>query len=352
VTPRAARWAVALAATLLGACTSLPERRPAPPPAPVPAPAPPRPAGVPPPPRDLASIPDAVPRVEPRSRSGNPASYVVFGQRYHVQSSAAGHVERGTASWYGPGFHAARTSSGEPYDMYAMTAAHKTLPIPAYARVTNLRNGRSVVVRINDRGPFVGNRIIDLSYTAAWKLDMLRTGTAPVEVRVLSPGADVPGVLQAGGPTGATPAAAPAAPPAPVPPASVPALTPATPAGLASTTPPPGAPTLAVAPAGLPPLAANRGSAAAIAAGTGPAAGTRAGTMLQAGAFFSAANAQGLVARLAGAGIGNAVVRPTRAGARTVWQVRVGPLASGPEVDDMLERLRLAGVPNARLALD
>ncbi|MFO1457461.1 MAG: septal ring lytic transglycosylase RlpA family protein, partial [Steroidobacteraceae bacterium] len=184
--------AVALASALLGACGSVPQRpSPATPSATVPA-APPKAAAVPPPPPDLASIPDAVPRVEPRSRYGNPASYVVFGQRYVLRPSAEGYVERGTASWYGPGFHAARTSSGEPYDMYAMTAAHKTLPIPVFARVTNLRNGRSVVVRINDRGPFVADRLIDLSYTAAWKLDMLRNGTAPVEVRVLTPGTDLP----------------------------------------------------------------------------------------------------------------------------------------------------------------
>jgi rare lipoprotein A len=136
----------------------------------------------------MASIPDAVPRVEPRSARGNPASYEVFGKRYHVLGSAEGYKERGVASWYGPDFHAKSTSSGEPYDMYAMTAAHKTLPIPAYARVTNLSNGRSVVVRINDRGPFVANRIIDLSYTAAHKLDMTRAGTAFVEVEVLTPG--------------------------------------------------------------------------------------------------------------------------------------------------------------------
>jgi len=148
----------------------------------------PPPITLPTPPRDLDSIPDAVPRAEPRSRYGNPESYVVFGQTYRVQKSARGHVERGLASWYGPGFHAERTSSGEPYDMYAMTAAHKTLPIPAYVRVTHLENGRSVVVKVNDRGPFVGDRIIDLSYTAAHKLGMIRSGTAPVEIRVLDPG--------------------------------------------------------------------------------------------------------------------------------------------------------------------
>jgi rare lipoprotein A len=150
------------------------------------------PITLPTPPRDLDSIPDAVPRAEPRSRYGNPENYVVFGQTYRVQKSARGHVERGLASWYGPGFHAERTSSGEPYDMYAMTAAHKTLPIPAYVRVTHLENGRSVVVKVNDRGPFVGDRIIDLSYTAAHKLGMIRSGTAPVEIRVLEPGEETP----------------------------------------------------------------------------------------------------------------------------------------------------------------
>ena len=98
-------------------------------------------------------------------------------------ASSADYVERGVASWYGPGFHAVQTSTHEPYDMYGMSAAHKTLPLPCYVRVTNLQNGRSIVVRVNDRGPFVGNRIIDLSYTAAAKLDMLRLGTAMVEVR-------------------------------------------------------------------------------------------------------------------------------------------------------------------------
>jgi rare lipoprotein A len=107
-----------------------------------------------------------------------------------VLASAEGYLERGVASWYGPTFHGGNTSSGEAYDMYGMTAAHKTLPLPAYARVTNLSNGRSVVVRINDRGPFAKNRIIDLSYTAAAKLDMLRDGTALVEVRTLRPGTD------------------------------------------------------------------------------------------------------------------------------------------------------------------
>jgi len=168
----------------LSACRSTP-----------PQPTPPAPPAVTPPtsaPFKPDSVPDAVPRVEPRSRYGNPPSYEVFGKRYYVLSSSVGYVERGVASWYGPGFHEVRTSTQEPYDMYGMTAAHKTLPLPCYARVTNLQNGRSVVVRINDRGPFVGNRIIDLSYTAAAKLDMLRNGTAMVEVRTIDPSAPPP----------------------------------------------------------------------------------------------------------------------------------------------------------------
>jgi len=142
---------------------------------------------LPPKPVDIESIPDAVPKVEPRSRRGNPPYYSVAGKRYYVLASAEGFVERGVASWYGPTFHGNSTSIGEAYDMYGMTAAHKTLPLPAYARVTNLKNGRSVVVRVNDRGPFVSNRVIDLSYTAAAKLDMLKEGTTLVEVRVLTP---------------------------------------------------------------------------------------------------------------------------------------------------------------------
>ena len=141
---------------------------------------------------DVTSIPDAVPRVEPRSRYGNPASYSVYGKRYYTLQTSGGYRERGIASWYGTKFHGRRTSSGEPYDMYAMTAAHKTLPLPTYVRVTNLENQRSVVLRVNDRGPFSANRIIDLSYTAAWKLGILSKGTGFVEVVALDPRAPKP----------------------------------------------------------------------------------------------------------------------------------------------------------------
>jgi len=136
---------------------------------------------------DPNAIQDAVPRVEPKSRRGNPSSYTVFGKRYHVLSTSQGYVERGIASWYGTKFHGRDTSSGEPYDMYEMTAAHKSLPIPAYVQVTNLKNGRQTILRVNDRGPFHDNRIIDLSYAAATKLGILGHGTGLVEVRAIDP---------------------------------------------------------------------------------------------------------------------------------------------------------------------
>jgi rare lipoprotein A len=141
---------------------------------------------------DVSSVKDAVPRVEAKSRYGNPASYVVFGKRYHTLSSSKGYSERGVASWYGTKFHGHRTSSGEPYDMYQMSAAHKTLPLPTYARITNLENGNSVIVKINDRGPFHDNRIIDLSYAAASRLDILGKGTGLVEVQTIDPRSHTP----------------------------------------------------------------------------------------------------------------------------------------------------------------
>ena len=127
-------------------------------------------------------------RAEPRARLGNPPFYEVAGKRYVVLAGAAGYVERGVASWYGPTFHGGRTATGETYDMNAMTGAHPTLPLPTWVRVTNLQNGKSVVVLLNDRGPFSSNRIIDLSHAAAEQLDMIRAGTAMVEVRSLAGG--------------------------------------------------------------------------------------------------------------------------------------------------------------------
>jgi rare lipoprotein A len=248
-------------------------------------------------PPNVLDIPDAVPRPEARGTRGNPPFYEVFGKRYYVMASSQGWVERGTASWYGPGFHAASTSLGEPYDMYAMTAAHKTLPLPAYAEVTNLRNGKKVVVRINDRGPFVGDRIIDLSYTAAAKLDMLSQGTAPVEVRVLTPG--VPSTPAGAG--SSLPGALPVAPPV----------------------------TVVNAPAVKMPGAAAM--------------------FIQAGVFADHENARRRVEMLLAAGVELASLDEIPRNDKALHRVRVGPFASVEEFDRTMKRLRDLGVTDARL---
>jgi len=137
--------------------------------------------------KDPNAVKNAEPKWEPKSKYGNPKSYEVFGKRYYVLDSSEGYKQRGIASWYGKKFHGKRTSSGETYDMYAMTAAHKSLPLPTYAKVTNLRNGRHVILKINDRGPFHDNRLIDLSYTAASQLGIVAKGTGLVEVEAINP---------------------------------------------------------------------------------------------------------------------------------------------------------------------
>jgi len=268
---RARGGALALAALALAGCAGAPQR-------PRPPPATPPETHAPAPPADVAAVPDAVPRLEPRSAHGNPPFYDTLGQRYYVLAAADGYIERGVASWYGPTFHGGNTSSGEPYDMYGMTAAHKTLPLPTYARVTNLKNGRSVVVRINDRGPFVANRLIDLSYSAAARLDMIREGTTLVEVR---------------------------------------ALTPASPDNLTRS-------------AQLPPPA----------------------LYLQAGAFADAHNAERLLARLQAAGLASAFVVLPGQGKQTLYRVRLGPVASVAQFDELSARLAALGIAGARLALD
>ena len=174
-----AGW-LGLAVVLLPACSVIDSRIDGPPPQPV----------------DISSIPDAVPKYEPKSRFGNPVSYVVNGERYQVLNSSSGYVERGIASWYGTKFQGRRTSSGETYNMYSMTAAHRTLPLPTFVEVINLNNGNKVIVRVNDRGPFHVNRIIDLSYAAALKLDIVREGTGLVEIRAIDPGQYDPGILK------------------------------------------------------------------------------------------------------------------------------------------------------------
>jgi rare lipoprotein A len=172
-------------------------------------------------PVNLDSIPDAQPRLEPLHRAAN-RPYVVLGKSYVPGTTLKPMRQRGVASWYGKKFHGKKTSIGEPYDMFAMTAAHTTLPLPSYARVTNLNNGKSVVVRVIDRGPFHANRIIDLSYAAAYRLGYINSGSAMVEVRTVLPNETNPPVYAAPRtpvlpvkPVAAATPAAPAAPPVP-----------------------------------------------------------------------------------------------------------------------------------------
>ena len=269
------------------------------------------------PPPVSGAVPDAIPRLEPRARKGNPPFYVVFGKRYYVLSSSVGYWERGVASWYGPGFHKVLTSTGERYDMYGMTAAHKTLPLPAYVRVTNLQNGRSVVVRVNDRGPFVGNRIIDLSYSAAAKLGMLRDGTAMVDVRTIDPSVPPPVITASSG----------------------------APAALA---PNAGAASAAVSGAVAP---ADSSAAAA----TSPAASSAAASpalFVQAGAFSDPANAQHLADKLRGHSYGKVFVREDHIAGRTMYRVRIGPVPDVAEFDRVVAALERAGISDAHLALD
>lgn len=134
------------------------------------------------------SFQEVKPKDEPLSRYGNPESYAVEGRKYEVMKSSGGYKTRGIASWYGTKFHSKRTSSGDDYNMYAMTAAHKTLPLPTYVKVRNLNNGREAIVKVNDRGPFRNDRLIDLSYAAATRLGLLPKGTAPVEIEALTRG--------------------------------------------------------------------------------------------------------------------------------------------------------------------
>jgi rare lipoprotein A len=151
------------------------------------------------PPADIERIPDAEPKVEPLHRFAN-KPYVVFGKSYVPDTSGRSYQAEGTASWYGRKFHGQRTSSGEAYDMYGMTAAHPTLPIPSYVRVTDVQSGKSVVVRVNDRGPFHSDRLIDLSYSAAPKLGLIRTGSGRVRVESIDPASWAPATVAVGEP--------------------------------------------------------------------------------------------------------------------------------------------------------
>lgn len=238
--------------------------------------------------RDVSQVPDAVPRVEALSRGGNPSSYVVFGKRYYPMRDSRGYVEKGVASWYGSKFHGRKTSNGETYDMYQMTAAHKRLPLPTFVEVRNLENGRSVVVRVNDRGPFVENRIIDLSYAAASRIGMLGKGTALVEIRAIDPRAPKP----------------------------------------------------------APRVASTRPSQAPIAAEKAPR------IFLQTGAFSDGANAERLRGRLSAELSRNVRIVTADSNGTLIHRVQVGPLASVEIADGVTDTLHTLGVAEPLVVID
>ena len=251
------------------------------------------------PPSGSSRIPDmsgeVTPRPEARSRYGNGPVYEVLGKRYTVMPSSSGYQERGVASWYGKKFHGNLTSNREPYDMYAMTAAHKTLPLPTYVRVRNLRNDKSIIVRVNDRGPFVSNRIIDLSYAAAIKLDMIKDGTSLVEVTAISfdqPAGDRPTRTS-------------------TPPAAPPAHT------------------------GVPqPAPADHQ------------------VYVQVGAFGDRSNAERRLGALSLAGIKDAFIHEERAADRVLYRVRIGPVADVVQYDVLVEELEGIGITDPYLISD
>lgn len=243
-------------------------------------------------PRDLP--PDPVPRKEARSRYGNGPVYEVLGKNYRVMNSSYGYQETGVASWYGKKFHGRITSNQEPYDMYGMTAAHKSLPLPTYVRVKNLRNNKSIIVRVNDRGPFVSNRIIDLSYSAAIKLDMIKTGTSLVEVTAISfdePPRSKTIVLEAEK----------KAPPKPE--TSAPVKNEST-------------------------------------------------VYMQVGAFGDAENARKRFALLRSGGIGDAFVLEDNSTSPALYRIRIGPIADVLQYDNLVAQLQDLGISDTHLVTD
>ena len=237
---------------------------------------------------------DAVPRREPRSKYGNGRDlgngpqYEVLNKTYTVMPSSAGYQERGVASWYGDKFHGNLTSNREVYDMYAMTAAHKTLPLPTYVRVRNLRNNTSIIVRVNDRGPFVHNRIIDLSYAAALKLDMVQSGTSLVEVTA----------YDFGEPQGDRPTSARK----------------------------PEQPQLVSTPS----VSSSR-------------------IFVQVGAFGDSSNAARRLTFLSGSGIDNAFIFEDKSSGTSLYRVRIGPVADVVQYDVLVEELEGLGITDPYL---
>ena len=256
---------------------------------------------------DVSALREPVPRPEPRARTGNRSPYTVLGKVYRVLDSPAGYHERGLASWYGTKFNGRATSSGELYDICSFTAAHKTLPLPSYVRVTNLDNGRSLVVRVNDRGPFHDGRVMDLSYAAAVRLGVDRTGTAHVELEAID-------VDNAGSPRQPT---------RPVPPA------------------PPASPAQQELPVGAampvdPPLTSEA-----------PPLGDG-GVLIQVASFGDETNARRLAQRLGAAGFASVGLEPGESAGLTIWRVRIGPI-DPDQSEEVLARLRDFNLPDARV---
>lgn len=279
---------------------------------------------------DVACIPEPLVHDEPRSAIGNKSPYVVLGREYKVLDKVDGYSERGTASYYGAKFHGRLTSNREVYDMYAFTAAHKTLPLPSFARVTNLDNGESVIVRVNDRGPFHDGRVIDLSYAAAVRLGITQRGTGRVEVRALTPGDDLPRQ-----PRDRAVAAMPATTvPAPSRMDQLVERLPATPVAAvpqAAVTRAAAIEDVAVAVQALPDSAPPAG---ADVAPTVPVAATLGGVLLQVASFSSHDNAARALGQLSSAGIAGATLSDVVSGGRTLWRLRVsaGDLAGAAEL--------------------
>lgn len=272
---------LAILALALAACVPPPVERPGPPPPtppPVPAPAP---------------APPTAP--QPGAAAGNPPFYEVFGERYFVLPDSAGYRERGMASWYGKDFHGKRTSSGEVYNMNDLTAAHKTLPLPSLVRVTNVANGKSVVVTVNDRGPFARNRLIDLSYAAAVQLDMIGPGTAMVEVEALA-GNALPGnqVVHAPGAAATTGGGEPVAP------TVIPARS----------------------------------------------------LYLQVGAYRDHANALQMKQRLEANGVTNVVIRYDARSVPSLYRVRVGPISGAGEYDALAARMTTLRITDPQIVTE
>ena len=237
-----------------------------------------------------------------RTKRGNPPFYEVFGVRYEVMPSSTGYKERGIASWYGKKFHGRQTSNGERYDMYSMTAAHKTLPLPTNVRVTNLDNGRAVIVRVNDRGPFVKGRIIDMSYAAAQALDMTRSGIARVEVEALDTSY-----------TGAITTASAARP-----------------------------------------AAGDNDRGDRQVGGTAAAADLPEQRLMyvQVGAFGEAGNAQNLADRLTGQGLQQVNVLTPSVGEPILYRVRIGPFTDMTEYDRIVAKVAALQINTTQLVVD